>query len=85
MEKILIDLGYKYLETGRVYYKEYKNCVICIDTNHHVILISTDGKNLRDIKRFSTKLEMLEKEDEDIIKDVIYAKIRFYLEEGEEL
>lgn len=82
MENILLNLGYEHLEPGQLFCKEYKKCSICIDLNHYVILISTDGKGIGNIKRFSSRLKL---NDEETIKGVLYAKIKFYLEEEEKL
>lgn len=85
MKEVLLGLGYEYSEHGKGYHKKYNKCYVYIDINNHVILISTDGKGVNDIKRYSNKIEQLEKEEPGIIKSILYSKIKYYLGEGEEL
>lgn len=85
MEEILKDLGYEPHSNGNVklnYYKQYNKCSIYVDLNNSTILMSTDNKGVKAVKRYSTKLHTYDKE---IIESVLYAKIKPYLEESEEL
>lgn len=75
MKEVLLELGYNE-ETETRYIKAYKKCVILIDIEKGLIYVySTEYGN--GINKFSTK------HDGDIFKDILNAKIRDFLEEGE--
>lgn len=82
MDKLLINLGYKYLSPTQ-FYKEYENVAITIDLNSCVISVSLDGGTA--LIKFSSKILNLGEEDEDIFESVIYAKIKCFLNKNETL
>ena len=77
MNEVLLELGYCYVYSR--YIKSYEECIVLVDTEKGYIQVHSKAGNQHINKKYSTR------HDGEIFKDILYAKIKDYLVEGEEI